>query len=1228
MADELNVGKLVAEIVLENKTEEGANSAIETIKSVGEAAKSLSPKITVSADNADTIIYIKDVLAQLGIKGKEAEKIIKSCFSDVSALKQYQQQLDIIAAKLDKQRNLIDELEKTSKKQPLFASDYKEIDQATKALDKERIKLMELEAQFDKTYAAQDDFVKKQAAAYQKQSAAADKSAEKQDKLNKNLDKMESAKKFAGAIDVASDSLRAFDTVVPDVISGVSGIITQLNEIKKAKAAADAAMLATAWATGIISAVGIVGGLIVNFINDANAKADAARQEAANRATEYDDSQTSLTELANEYVTIKQRLDTVNMSQDENISARQSLLDIQSKLISQYGYEAKGIDLVNGSLEEQKDKLKELSVEEANNYIFDNRIAYKNANAYLDKTQTFEIGHGKQGITKYYDEIFEIMKKYDGNKKDYAESDFTSWKVDLKTGDAKDKLKNISDNIKALKKELATTGATEGDLAGLEKILDNISEAARKLPAEEIEKNAEIKKSYEDAEEVVKKNAEGLISKKDWSEQVKAIEENISSINDLGSAYKSVASGQKLDSNTINALCEKYPQLSRYIAETGDVSFQSGSKIKEMYKKQYQSTIDALEAEKLYMEQNNESADAIDNVTAKIAIYRMNLESIDSVDLTQVSSELSNLGNAYAAVSSGQSLDFNTILQLIDTYPAFAEAIASGSVSLENQADVIKYLFNVKKAEALQSMQNDRDVIESQRAATKESIELIMAHIAAVDAVHHGGGFYGNLYNELADAQTALDGYDEQITQSSAKIRALENVSIDDFVKSSSTQAESTQKINDNTNKAVAAQQKAVSDRNEALAAELKLLDHRKKLNQLTAQEELDWLNRINGTYSQNADERMDMEYRLYAAKKAIEEAEEKAAKEALQAAYDGIENKKSLGQMNSKQELEALEEIKRNYRLNTEDAMQLEIKLYNLKKTLKEDDIKSIDTVGNAIVEALKARYAAQKKAEEKRINESIDNWKSWEDKTVKAINGQIDALDDLAKAQDNEDKRQEYEQKRQATVLSLAYEKDDYNRKQLQKELNRIDKEEAARLAEIEQAAKKSALEKQIDAVKEQSQKAQDALSETMNKSAEKYKLLTTSSALRQQAEYTMRNATQFDIAQLINYYAADYTNGLHSIGNDVYAGLKRQIGNIDKYIAQIHAQVTSVAATANAAATKYWQSRKSYDDEIKKMSAPSIQINQTVNFNEPVASPAAVKRQLNTVATNLANQISGGV
>ena len=87
MADEINVGRLVAEIIIEGKTE-GAKEAEEELE------------------------YIRSILEKLGVTGAEADKILSEAFADTSGLKSYRNSLDVLAAKIDIQRKRFRSLKK------------------------------------------------------------------------------------------------------------------------------------------------------------------------------------------------------------------------------------------------------------------------------------------------------------------------------------------------------------------------------------------------------------------------------------------------------------------------------------------------------------------------------------------------------------------------------------------------------------------------------------------------------------------------------------------------------------------------------------------------------------------------------------------------------------------------------------------------------------------------------------------------------------------------------------------------------------------------------------------------------------------------------------------------------------------------------------------------------------------------------------------------------------
>lgn len=1314
----------------------------------------VTEEVTLNAQSyADTIDYIRDVLNKLGISGEKAEQIISSCFQDVDNLKKYQNNLDVLSSKIETAQKQYQELAKAK----LLAEkqgNTSEVDKMTASMDKQANTIKSLEAQFDNTYTQMDTVVKKNVKNYEKQTEAVQKSAKKQDELNKKLANNQAGKNFAGSINLATTSLRTFNSIAPDAVDSIGEIITQVNAAKQAMTAGASAPVA--WGTAIVAGIGVVASLVINEVEKVQQAEEEARQKAVETAEEAKNTREGLNDLSDEYVSLKTKLDIANLSHSDEIEIKSNLLDLQKELIEKYGEEAKSINIVTGSLSEQRKEIKKLAKEKADQYLLENESSYDNAQKKLKETSTYSVSRAvtpESGAMGWYQSISKY-KLVDEDVKKLIEEKFAGsivdlpgqeLKITLNNEEAKDKLEELYREIKNLK------GEDSPDLAVLSETLDWYKSEKE----EKINDYYTIIKEYEKQQEISQNSGEENKSLFEtlndiMSNSIDKVEEYSNSMSDLSSAYQSVSSGEKLSADNLSQLMEKYPELADYVNQTGDFTLANGEKIKESFENQKKALISTLEDEKnelekksntyagmsVFREEQNQIKNRINEINAEIAIYKSGMADIqDTIDtytdkmsnlssvyktvsaggqlnngtlqslckqypelanyisetgdltlkngekikevyekeqqalikkltikkqeleleqkdsakkdkiakqLAQVnaeleiyknlqiesseqelnwssmSSEIKNLASAYQTLNEGKQLDVDTMIQLIDKYPTVATAMANEGKLGKEQANVLKQLFDAKKSDYILTQKRTIANLQASADETKGVINNIQSQINAYKMLGQvmGMSAIANLATNalsatLAKNQQEYNKIQQNIKQAQARINAVKNLNVNTYGNSSG---------------------RSGSDTNQALANELKRLEHKKALGQLTSKQEYNWLVRINNKYRKNSDEQMDMEKRLYNAKKQMQADEEAANTKALQAAYKGIENKKSLGKMSSQQELRQLEQIRQKYKMTADERMELEIKIYNLKKSLKDDEISSINTLADAVTEALKEKYEEQRKLEEDRINDSIESWQNWEDKTVEAIQGEIDALDELADKQESENKRQEYENKRQQTELQLAYEKDDYNRTQLQKELNRLNKEEAERLAEEQRQAQKKVLEGRIEAVKGQSQATQERLKKKLDEVGEKYDKLTDSFSLKAQAQKFIADSTQKQIVSLIKSYASDYEIAGNTIGDALYNGMKAKMDNIEAYVdgvfGKIEAYQRQMANTANASADRFWASQNSSKTSQKPTASKSVTVQQTVNFNQPVESPVETRRQLDRTNQALAQQISNGI
>ena len=1194
----------------------------------------------------DTIVYIQGVLEKLKITGKDADHIISACFQDVSSLRKYQNELEVIASKLDTERKKYQELS-DARYRAEKRGDYSSVDKITSAMDNQVNKIKTLEAQFDSVYEKQDNAVKKTVTAYQKQSSAAQSAQVKQDKLNEALDNKQAGKNFAGGINLATTSLRTFNSIAPDAVDGIGEIITQVNAAKQAMTAGASAPLA--WGTAIVAGIGVVASLVINEIQKVQQAEEEARQKAVEAASEYKENVETLNSTSEQFVSLRSKLDNVNISRQEEIETKKELYQLQEELVKKYGSEANAIDTVTGSIQEQKQAIEELRKAEAQSLLLKSGDEYEKYKSEMKSKQEYKLYSYSGTITPAIDEIKnELSKNQNIEIKDgWSKGLFsTQFSVSLKINgeDAENEMKEISKNFRELKEKYLNDGDEES-ADTIQTFLNQLSQASRTYIDEAYKKRLEVYNQCKQAEEILNGTAEDTEkTQKSLSETINdtmsnsidKVEEYSNAMSDLSSAYQTVSSGEKLNADSLSQLIEKYPELAEYVNQTGDLTLKNGEKIKEVFESQKKSLISTLEEEKrelekqsnsyagmsIFREEQKQIKDRISEINAELAIYNSELTELNensaSVDWSETASEVKNLASAYQTLNEGKQLDIDTMISLIDKYPEVAAAMAKEGQLGKEQADVFKQLFKAKKNDYILTQQRTIANLQASADETKGVINNIQSQINAYKMLGQvmGMSAIANLATNalsatLAKNQQEYNKIQQNIKQAQARINAVKNLNVNTYGNSSG---------------------RSGSDTNTALANELKQLEHKKAIGQLNSQQEYNWLVRINNKYSKNADEQMDMEKRLYNAKKQMQADEEAANTKALQAAYKGIENKKSLGKMNSQQELRQLEQIRQKYKMTAEERMELEIKIYNLKKSLKDDEISSINTLADAVTEALKQKYEEQRKLEEDRINESIESWQNWEDKTVSAIQGEIDALDELADKQESENKRQEYENKRQQTELQLAYEKDDYNRQQLQKELNRLDKEEAERLAEEQREAQKKVLQGRIEAVKGQSQATQERLKKELDEVSEKYDKLTDSFSLKAQAQKFIADSTQKQIISLIKSYASDYEIAGNTVGDALYNGMKAKMDNIEAYVdgifGKIEAYQRRMANTANASADRFWASQNSPQAFQKQTASKSVTVQQTVNFNQPVESPVETRRQLDRTNQALAKQISSGI
>lgn len=357
-------------------------------------------------------------------------------------------------------------------------------------------------------------------------------------------------------------------------------------------------------------------------------------------------------------------------------------------------------------------------------------------------------------------------------------------------------------------------------------------------------------------------------------------------------------------------------------------------------------------------------------------------------------------------------------------------------------------------------------------------------------------------------------------------------------------------------------------------------------------------------------------------AEEAAREAE-RAQEEAYQSELSRIEHRRHMGEITAQEEIAELERVKREYARTAEQIMDIDERIYDARQALREREEEKITALGDAITQALENRYEEQRRIEQQRITDSIAAWQTWSDETCKAIQAQIDALDEQAQAEDREAVKAQNLRKIDSLQQALAYEKDEYNRSQLQKQIEQAQADWEKTQKDWAREDERKALEDQMQAVQDQAQQEIGKLEEESARIDSVFDELVSGASLAAEAQKMLMQSSQDDLLALLTSYAPDYEATGRTLGEKLYAGFAQAVGNIHAWFEQIDSrfeQMTDAAQQAAFGTTGALQA--SGADRAQVSAAPVIQ--QTVNFNQPVESAADVTRRMQQVSRALADML----
>ena len=367
----------------------------------------------------------------------------------------------------------------------------------------------------------------------------------------------------------------------------------------------------------------------------------------------------------------------------------------------------------------------------------------------------------------------------------------------------------------------------------------------------------------------------------------------------------------------------------------------------------------------------DKAANASDK-TADLAKEQKELQSQSS----SLRSEMSSLASTMQSLEEGQALSFDTVLQLCDKYPEYAGELLNARDNAELQKTALEHLFEAKKAEYILTQQSAIDNIEASNKETETIIENSKEQMKA-RAMAVGGKWdkdiddfierrFANEFEQIKKNNEEIEGYRQ-------KIAAIQNIKYSDIATvsrnsgSNTTKSDTSNKSGSSSGSGTTAPLYETSARgvyasgSSYVAMYTQWLDRIKSLGKMTVEEEEKLLSELLKRQENTAEERYQIEQRLYEARETLaKDAADKVAaaeKEAEKKREETAERRRKKQEERDKQILE---------------KQNLMLAAY---KRLVDNRVDALNAEAQAAEDAANREIAAiDKKIEKRKQEESID--------------------------------------------------------------------------------------------------------------------------------------------------------------------------------------------------------------------------------------------------------------
>lgn len=319
---------------------------------------------------------------------------------------------------------------------------------------------------------------------------------------------------------------------------------------------------------------------------------------------------------------------------------------------------------------------------------------------------------------------------------------------------------------------------------------------------------------------------------------------------------------------------------------------------------------DALLAQQRATDEYKKLPPIVNKAASSVETYAENLKDLKSAS-TSLRSEMSSLASSYDQLNNGQSLSIDTILNLIDKYPEYTDLLIEAATNTDLQRAAVETLFEAKKNEYILTQQAAIDNIRASNLETDTIIQNTNAQIEALNRKAQALSlstddarqekFYKNRagqLNRIVEGRTAyVASNNAEIARLQKNIDFVQGLTVASF-KSGSSGSGSNRSTSGSGSSGSSGTDKQLWEMSSHgvyasgetyLKAYATWIDRMKNLGKMTTEWEVELLEGLLKREGLTADERYEIEYRLYKSREELTSKAEKKQEEALKKQQDRL---------------------------------------------------------------------------------------------------------------------------------------------------------------------------------------------------------------------------------------------------------------------------------------------------------------------------------------------------